>query len=154
MSATFNKLTIVGSTTLALMVLASGASAAPSLGLAKNRPYYGSTNQSSGSRAIRHYSPAYSTETRQSFSYEPGERGVRANDGCRPRAVAPQANKSVTKSDVAKKDAAAAPQTTRRSYSYEPAIQPTQTMRGYNRGSVPTKEAWQYQKTDPRRNAR
>lgn len=147
MSATFKNL-FVGTSVLALVVLASGASAAPSLGYPTGRPYYGSNNNRSSARSFRSYAPSYSTETRQSFSYEPAENGVRVYGGCNGRVVVPQAaNKAETKKDVA-----AAPKTTRRSYSYEPATQPAP--QAYNRRSSPTKEAWQYQKTDPRRNQR
>lgn len=147
MSATFKHL-FVGTNVLALLVLASGVSAAPSLGI--NRPYYGSENNRSSSRSFRNYAPSYSTETRQSFSYEPAENGVRVYCGCNGRAMAPQASKQAE----TKKDVAAAPKTTRRSYSYDPATQPAPQQRAYNRGSSPKKEAWQYQKTDPRRNQR
>jgi hypothetical protein len=64
---------IVGTSVLALLVLASGALAAPSLGMAKGRPYYGSSNQGLGFSSARSFAPAPSTETRQSFSYEPAE---------------------------------------------------------------------------------
>jgi hypothetical protein len=146
MSATFKNL-FVGTSVLALLVLASGASAAPSLGYPAGRPYYGSNNNRSSARSFRSYAPSYSTETRQSFSYEPAENGAR-DGGCNSRVVAPQASKQAE----AKKDVAAVPKSTRRSYSYEPATQPAPQQRAYNRGSSPTKEAWQYQKTDPRRN--
>lgn len=147
MSATFKNL-FVGTSVLALLVLASGASAGPSLGYPPGRPYYGSNNNRSGARSFRSYAPTYSTETRQSFSYEPAENGVRVRGGCYGRTVAPQASKSAE----TKKDVAAGPKTTRRSYSYDPAIQPAPQQRAYNRGSSPRREAWQYQKTDPRRN--
>jgi len=75
---------------------------------------------------------------------------VRGNGGCNGSAAAPQASKQAE----TKKDVAAVPKTARRSYSYEPATQPAPQQRAYYRGSAPTKEAWQYQKTDPRRNQR
>jgi hypothetical protein len=151
MSATFNKL-IVGANVLALLFLASAAQAAPSLGYPAGRPYYGANNQSSGSRTFRRYSPPYSTETRQSFSYEPAESGVtvKGSCGCRGHVAAPQA---AAKKAETKQDIAAAPQVTRRSYSYEPAT-PAPQRRAYSRNSGPTKEPWQYQKTDPRRRGR
>ena len=145
MSATFNKL-FVGTSVLALLVLASGASAAPSLGI--NRPYYGSENNRSSARSFRSYAPAYSTETRQSFSYEPAENGARVNGGCHDHAVVPQAAKKAE----TKKDVTAVPKTTRRSYSYEPTMEPAPQPRAFNRSPSPRREAWQYQKTDPRRN--
>jgi hypothetical protein len=138
---------IVGTSVLALLVMASGAAAAPSLGLAKGRPYYGSSNRSTSSSATRNYAPAFSTETRQSFSYEPADGSAKATGGCPQQAAAPQA---VTK-DTTKDDVAAAPKVTRRSYSYEPAIQTAPSVRSYNRSAAPNKEPWQYQKTDPRR---
>jgi hypothetical protein len=149
MSATFNKMMIVGTSVLALLVMASGAAAAPSLGLAKGRPYYGSSNQGSGSRSwsARSYAPAFSTETRRSFSYEPAEGAVKGTGGCPQHAAAPQA----VKKDTTKNDVAAAPKVTRRSYSYEPAIQPAPGVRNFNRNAAPKKELWQYPKTDPRR---
>ena len=152
MSATFKHL-FVGTSVLALLVLASGASAAPSLGYPAGRPYYGSNNNRSSDRSFRTSAPSYSTsnETRQSFSYEPAENGVTVNGGCTGHTAAPQAAKNAE----TKKDVAAVPQNTRRSYSYEPAIEPAPQRRAYNRGdSSPMKEAWQYQKTDPRRNQR
>jgi hypothetical protein len=154
MSATFNKL-FVGASVLTLLVLASGVSAAPSLGI--SRPYYGSSNNGSSARSFRSYAPSYSTatETRQSFSYEPAENGVRVNGGCNGHTAAPQAAvPQAAKKAESKKDVAAAPKTTRRSYSYEPATQPAPQYRAYSRSSSPKKEAWQYQKTDPRRNQR
>ena len=107
------------------------------------------------SRSFRSYAPTYSTETRQSFSYEPAENGVRVYGGCNGRVVVPQAAvPQAAKKAETKKDVAAAPKTTRRSYSYEPATQPAPQRQAYNRSSSPKKEAWQYQKTDPRRNQR
>ncbi|MEX0642378.1 MAG: hypothetical protein WD468_06740 [Pirellulales bacterium] len=149
MSATFKNL-FVGTSILALLILASGASAAPSLGYPSGRPYYGSSNNRSSARSFRSYAASYPNDTRQSFSYEPAEKGVRSNGGCNGHAVVPQASKQ----GETKKDVAAAPKTTRRSYSYEPATQPEPQRPAYNRGSSPQKEAWQYQKTDPRRNQR
>jgi hypothetical protein len=154
MSATFKNL-FVGTSVLALLVLASGASAAPSLGFPSGRPYYGSSNNRSSGRSFRSYSPSYSTstETRQSFSYEPAENGVKVYGGCNGHAAVPQAAvPQAAKKAETKQDVAAAPQTTRRSYSYEPATQPVPQHRAYSRSSSPKKEAWQYQKTDPRRN--
>ncbi len=150
MSATLNKLTIVGTATLALLVLASGASAATSLGFPKGRPYYGGSSQQSGARAFRSYSPAYSTETRQSFSYEPAEAATSAKDGCPQRAAVPQA----TKKDEATQGVATDPQVTRRSYSYEPAVEPAQRVRSFNRNVAPKRDAWSVPKADPRRYSR
>ena len=147
MSATFKKL-IVGASVLALLILASGAQAAPSLGI--GRPYFGSSNRSFGSRSFRSYTPSYSTETRQSFSYEPAESAVPAWGGCPQHAAAPQA----VKKDATKKDVAAAPEVTRRSYSYEPAIQPAPATRSFNRSAAPKKDAWLVPKSDPRRYSR
>jgi hypothetical protein len=149
MSAKFTKSMLVGTSVFALLIMASGAWAAPSLGLAKGRPYYGSSNQRSGFSANRSYAPAFSTETRQSFSYDPAEKGVKARSGCPGTAAAPQAAaKSETKQDVA-----AAPKVTRRSYSYEPAASAPQR-RVYNGNAGMKKEPWQFQKTDPRRMGR
>lgn len=147
MSATFNKL-VVGTSVFALLMLASGVQAAPSLGYPKGRPYYGANNQSSGVRSFRSYAPAYSTETRQSFSYEPREKLVAPKGGCHGHVAAPQAAKA-----EAKKDVAAVPRAIRRSYSYEPAA-PAPQARSFGRNANPRKDAWQYQKTDPRRNVR
>jgi hypothetical protein len=146
MSATFNKMMIVGTSVLALFVMANVASAA-SLGMAKGRPYFGSSNQISGFSATRSYAPALSTETRQSFSYEPAEGATAATDGCPQHAAAPQA----VKKDTTKDDVAAAPQMTRRSYSYEPAIQPAPSVRNYNRSATTSKDPWLYPKGDARR---
>lgn len=148
MSAAFNKL-IVGTSVFALLILASGAQAAPTPGYPKGRPYYGSNNQSVGVRSFRTYAPAYSAETRQSFSYEPTEKVVAPRGGCHGRVAAPQAAKKAE----TKKDVAAAPQVTRRSFSYDPAT-PAPRTRGFNRNVGPKKEPWQYQKTDPRRYGR
>lgn len=138
---------IVGTSVLALLVLASGALAAPSLGMAKGRPYYGSSNQGSGYGSARSYAPAFSTETRRSYSYEPAEGASKASCGCNQHAAAPQA----VKKDTTKNDVAAVPKATRRSYSYEPTIQPAPSGRSYNREAAPKKDLWQYPKTDPRR---
>lgn len=145
MSATFNKL-IVGTSVFALLMLASGTQAAPSIGYPKGRPYYGATNHPSAVRSFRNYAPAYSTDTRQSFSYEPAEKAVVPKSGCQAHVGAPQAAAKAP----TKKDAAAAPKVTRRSFSYEP-VTPAPQVRGYNRNAGPRKEPWQYQKTDPRR---
>jgi hypothetical protein len=90
-SATFNKMMITETSLLALLVLASGTSAAPSLGLAKGRSYYGSSNQQSGSRAWGVHAPAFSTEARRSFSYEPAEGVATTTSGCDQHAAAPKA---------------------------------------------------------------
>lgn len=149
MFVTFNKKIIAASATLAFLVLASGASAAPSLGLAKGRPYYGSSNQQSGSGTwgTRSYAPAFSAETQRSFSYEPAEGVAKATSGCQQHAVAPKA----ARKDTTRKGVATAPQVTRRSYSYEPAIQPAPRARSYNRSAAPKKDPWLYPKGDPRR---
>jgi hypothetical protein len=55
------------------------------------------------------------------------------------------------KKDTTKNDVAAVPKATRRSYSYEPAIQPAPSGRSYNQKAAPKKDLWQYPKTDPRR---
>jgi hypothetical protein len=154
MSATFKNM-FVGTSVLALLVLASGASAAPSLGI--NRPYYGSSKSGLSARSFRSPAPSYFAvpETRQSFSYEPAENGVKVNSGCHGQSVAPQAVvPQAAKKAETKKEVAVAPKTTRRSYSYEPAIQPAPQRQVYGRSYSPRKEAWQYQKTDPRRNMR
>lgn len=146
MSATFNKLTMIGTATLALLVMTSGASAV-SLGI--GRPYFGSSNQGAGARnwSARSYAPAYSTETRQSFSYEPAEGAAKAKCGCHEHAKAPQtATKDTTKDNIA-----AVPETTRRSYSYEPTVEPAPSVRSFNRSAAPKKDPWLYQKGDPRR---
>jgi hypothetical protein len=142
MSATFNKMMIVGASVLALSVMASSASAAPSLGI--GRPYYGSSNQRSGFNVTRNIAPAISTETRQSYSYEPAEGTTKATTGCNRNAAAPQA----VKKDTSKDEVAMAPPVTRHSYSYEPAVP---SVRNYSRSTAPTKDLWQYPKTDPRR---
>ncbi len=147
MSATFNKMKIVGMSVLALFVMTSLAPAAPSLGMAKGRPYYGSSNQSSGVSAARSYAPAISTETRQSFSYEPAESVSKGTGGCHQHAAAPQA----VKKDTATDDVAAAPKMTHRSYSYEPANQPAPIIRSFNRSAAPKKDPWLYPKGDSRR---
>lgn len=148
MSATFHKV-IVGTSVFSLLILVSGAQAAPPLGFPKGRPYYGANNQRVGSSSFRTYAPAYSTETRQSFSYEPAEKAVQAKGGCHDPVAVPQAT---TKTEE-KQDVAATPKATRRSYSYEPAT-PAPQWRGSSRNSGPKKEPWQYQKTDPRRYGR
>jgi hypothetical protein len=147
MSATFNKLFVV-TTFLGISVVGSQVMAAPSLGYPKGRPYYGSNAQSSG-RSFRsyNYAPAFSGETRQSFSYDPAQNAVKGGTGCHSKAVTP---KSAAKAD-SKKATANAPQATRRSYSYEPNVQAAPQPRTYFHNSAPRKEAWQYQKTDPRR---
>jgi hypothetical protein len=100
-------------------------------------------NQSrSRSRVMRSYAPARSAETRQSFSYEPAEEVAKATGGCPQHAAAPKA---------AKQDIAAAPKSTRRSYSYEPSVQPEPRARSYNRSAAPKKDPWMYPKADPRR---
>jgi hypothetical protein len=145
MTASFKNLLIVGTSAMALLISTSAASA--SIGVPKGRPYYGSQNQSRG-QSFRSYTPAFSTETRQSFSYEPAEKVAPAKNGCQPQAaVAPKAEKQ----EVAK-----APQTTRRSYSYEPSNQSglQGTARRGGDGTWGGKSPWQYQKTDPRRYGR
>lgn len=143
MSTQFQKLTIVGATAFALFV-ASAAFAAPSLGLAKGRPYYGSSQRTTRSWSARNHVPSHSMETRQSLSYEPAE-----------KAAAPEASK---RADAKKSDAneniAAAPLTTRRSYSYEPATESSPRMRGSNRHSVTPRDQWLRSKADPRRYSR
>jgi hypothetical protein len=147
MSTPFNKL-IAGASVFALLLLASGAQAAPSLGFSKGRPYYGANNGPSASRSFRNVAPAYSTDTRQSFSYEPAEKAVEGSGRYHGQAAAPQAAaKAETKPD------AAAPKVTRRSYSYEPAT-PAPQLRSSIRRAGPKKEPWQYQKADPRRYSR
>lgn len=148
MSAQFQKLTIVGTTAFALLA-ASAAFAAPSLGLVKGRPYYGSSQHTSHSWNARSYAPSYSTstETRQSFSYEPAE-----------KAAAPEAAKQadVKKSDAQQNDAGqsatAAPRTTRRSYSYEPATESARRM--HNRRSAAPHDQWLRSKAEPHRYSR
>ena len=149
MSVMFNKTTIGAAAMLALMVLASGASAV-SLGLPEGRLYYGNTaGQQSGSRARagRSHAPARPTETRQSFSYEPAEGAatVRGGCGCHHHAAAAP---SESKNEVAK-----APQTTRRSFSYEPSVEPAPRARSH-RSSASKKDPWLIPKTDPRRYSR
>lgn len=145
MSATFKNL-FVGTSVLAVLVLACGASAAPSLGI--NRPFYGSTNNRSSARSFRNCAPAYSTETRHSYSFDPAQNGANVHGDCHDNAVTPQA----TKQAEVQKDSSAVPKSIRRSYSYEPAITPAPQGRVSRRGLAAGKEPWQLQKTDPRRN--
>jgi hypothetical protein len=143
MTASFNNLMIVGTAAIALLVSAN-ASAAVSIGVPKGRPYYGAPSNTGG-QSFRSYAPSYSTEARQSFSYEPAEKAapVQANP-CRPQAtVAPK---------IEKQDAASAPHKVRRSYSYEPS--PAVGSNAGPRRHWGGKSPWAYQKTDPRRNAR
>ena len=147
MSATFNKMMIVGTSVLALLILASGASAAPSLGMAKGRPYYGSSNQQSGFAVTRSYAPTFSTETRQSYSYEPAE-GVATGNGRMPSARRCTASREERyhqerRSRGTKGDAPFV--------SYEPTIQPAPSVRSYNRIAAPAKDKWLYPKSDSRR---
>ncbi len=113
MSVSYNKAISVASAVLALMVLASGASAAPSLGYPSGRPYYGSSNQQSGSRSgsMRSYAPGGTYETRQSFSYEPaeGDAATVTQGGCGCGGD----HQAATSSDSAQ-DVAQAPQVERR----------------------------------------
>src|SRR5262245_28071958 len=96
MSATLNKL-IVGSGIFVLLIFASGAQAAPSIGYPQGRPYYGSNNHRSGTRSFRSYAPAYSTETRQSFSYQPVEKGAKVQSRCQGQVAAPATAKPQAK---------------------------------------------------------
>jgi hypothetical protein len=153
MNVLFGKASIAASATLSLLVLASGAPAAPSLGFPSGRPYYGSSNQQSGSRSgyMPSYAPAGSAETRQSYSYEPGESAEPATEaksgcGCGAQSAAPQASNEDNNNDVA-----AAPDMTRRSYSYEPATQPGSSARSFSRSAASKKDPWLYPKGDPRR---
>ena len=146
MSANFKNL-FVGTNVLALLAFATAVSAAPSLGI--NRPYYGSNNQGSNVRSYRTYAPAFRAETRQSFSYEPAEK-VQTNGHCHNHAVAPPAARRTE----AKQDTAKAPKSTRRSYSYEPVTPSAPPARVDHRRSGINKDAWRFQKTDPRRNRR
>jgi hypothetical protein len=145
MTAALNKLMIVGASALALLISASAATA--SIGVPKGRPYYGAPSKSGG-QAFRSTAPAFSGESRQSFSYEPAERVAPAKSKCQPQAtVAPKAEKQ---------DVARAPQTTRRSFSYEPQTRSglQGTARRGGDGTWGGKSPWQYQKTDPRRYGR
>jgi hypothetical protein len=97
---------------------------------------------------MRNDAPA---EMRQSFSYEPGELAEPTTEtasgcGCGAQSEAPQAANADGQRDVA-----AAPKVTRRSYSYEPAIQPAPGVRNFNRNAAPKKDPWLYPKGDPRR---
>lgn len=141
MNSFFHKLTIFGTTGLAVIAIASVASAAPSLGLAKGRPYYGSTHHSSGSYAVRSYAPATVNETRQSFSQEP------AADAAAPQA----AIHNDAKPSVAKPQAAAAPETTRQSFSYEPATQSAPSVRRVRHNAGHPHDAWLRQKAEAHR---
>jgi hypothetical protein len=140
--STMNK-TMIGLAAMAIFIMANGATAAPSLGFPKGKPYYGAKQRSGGGdRAMRSYAPARSTETRQSFSYEPAEGSVAAKGGC---------PESVTVAPAApKEDVAQAPRTTRRSFSYNPSQKTEPRIRNY-RSAAPKKQPWQYPKTDPRR---
>lgn len=125
---------------LSLLVFSAGASAAPSLGYPAGRPYYGSGH--AHRHVYRSFAPSYTTETRQSFSHEPAEHAVDANNSKADKPAAPKASDSKPAEEHA-----AAPQTsTRQSYSYEPA---TQGRKFYRRPHH--REAWQLQKTDARR---
>lgn len=133
MNVSFNKAAIAVATTFAVLVLTNAASAAISLGFPQGRPYYGAQHQRSATRSYYYSTPSYSTpmeSTRQSFSYEPTE--------------------TAPKSDSAQDVKINEPPTVRRSYSYEPATSAPR-MGGAYRSWSPTKEPWQYQKTDPRR---
>jgi hypothetical protein len=140
MSTTLNKTIITA--LAALLLLATGANAAPSLGLAKGKPYYGASQQSGGGfHAVRSYSPSWSVETRQSFSYGPADGVATVKSGCPQNVVKVPA--------AAKEEVAKAPQTTRRSFSYEPATR----ARNF-RSTAPKKDPWLYPKGDRRRYGR
>jgi hypothetical protein len=138
MSVAFNKTTIVALTIFALTMLTSGASAAPSLGFPSGRPYYGSSNQQFGSRSgtMRSYAPARSDETRQSFSYEPAESEpttvTHGSSGCGGHHHSHSAMSGDSGKAVAK-----TPQVERRSFAYEPSVQPEPRARSYNRSVAP-----------------
>lgn len=110
MSAQFRKLTVVGVTSSALLAIAASAFAAPSLGLAANRPYYGSSHHATRSWNVRQAAPSYTVTTRQSYSHEPAVQSVAPAPAVKSAEVKPQPQAKV----------ATAPQATRRSYSYEP----------------------------------
>jgi hypothetical protein len=141
MSISFHKLFgAVGA--LSLLVAASSASAAPSLGYPSGRPYYAAGHQHAHAHAYRSYSVSSNAESWQSFSHEPIA-AADANKGAAVKPAAPHA----TNQGAASEHVATAPQTTtRQSYSYEPAPQRRGSARHSNH-----RDAWHYQKTDPRR---
>jgi hypothetical protein len=151
MTVALNRFLVAGATAVALMISTSVASA--SIGVPKGRPYYGAPS-SSGSQTFRSYGPAYTTdanESRQSFSYEPGENAEQpASGGCGC------GSKSSAPSKAESHDVAKAPDTARQSFSQEPSNQ--SDLRGPSRRSgersMSAKPAWEYQKTDPRRDQR
>jgi len=145
MTLSLNKLWIVGASALAL-VITSGSAEAVSIGAPKGRPYYGAPRESRGP-SFRSWAPSVSTETRQSFSHEPTEKAAppkATRKACPPAAsTAPKAERH---------DVTEAPQTVRRSFSYEPSSRGQATARrGAQSGGKPP---WAYQKTDPRRYGR
>lgn len=161
MNAGLNRLVVVGTGALALLV-AGSVSAAVSIGVPAGRPYFGSSNRADF-RSMRSYLPTYSepaTESRQSFSYEPSEAGEQtaATSGgccCGSHVAAPSESHDVAQKDPAKSD------TTRQSFSYEPEASVGATsqetvsqgmMRRNTYRGMERRDAWQYQKTDPRRN--
>ena len=150
MNVALNHWLLVGASALALLVSTNVSMA--SIGVPKGRPYYGSQNDA-GFRSYRSYGPSYSapSESRQSFSYEPGEDGNQpASGGCGCGSKAAAASES---HDTAQKDGAS-DDTARQSYSYEPETSSDQgsmsrTVR--RSGGTMQRDNWHYQKTDPRR---
>jgi hypothetical protein len=136
------------------MLVSTNAFAAVSIGVPAGRPYFGSPSPSRG-MTYRSYNatPAYSTptESRQSFSYEPGaDEGQAGSSGC--CCGSHSTAKAEAKSEAP--EVAENSDTTRQSYSYEPATNEgtTQSMRRAERSGRNDRAPWVYQKTDPRRN--
>jgi hypothetical protein len=150
MTVALNHLLIVGASALALLVSTSVSMA--SIGVPKGRPYYGGPSPAGG-QTFRSTTPSYSMpgESRQSFSYEPGEEANRpASGGC---SCGSKSASSTTKAPEVAKETDGS----RQSYSYEPAEDEGTVERSIRRSgssSLSRKELWQYQKTDPRRNQR
>jgi hypothetical protein len=100
----------------------------------------------SGTMAARRSAPLRSSQSRESFSYEPSESGQtttavrRGCCGCDCPQEAAQPSES---------DTAVAPQGERRSFAYEPA-EPSSSARSSS-GGASGKALWDYPKTDPRR---
>ena len=99
-----------------------------------------------GSAARMYSAPRATVETRESYSYEPAESGdapvvkKQATGGCSCHHHAAKDNA-----------VAAAPQTERRSFSYEPSMSSAPRSSGHHHSAAPNKAQWQYQKADPRR---
>ena len=150
MTVALNHLLIVGASALALLVSTSVSMA--SIGVPKGRPYYGGPSPAGG-QTFRSATPSYSMpgESRQSYSYEPGEEGSRqASGGCCCRSKS--ASSAPRAPEVAEKSG-----DSRQSYSYEPTEGDGTVERNIRRSgssNMSRKQPWQYQKTDPRRSLR